>query len=785
MNKRSNINKNLTFPTFMKKVLSAEKLPKGQVCKGLLSQYAARMHSRMHTLDITQEAEHLPMGSPRAIEEGAEEWFPSIILKQESKNASLAVRRKLEPLLSFSYQDGTRTAIFQSKVEDLFRAYMQEPGRYIPEIGDSTIDHLSVATKCQLRRDLSFMLFSTMQCEFTNIFFQAVSAEHGQGVYSELTTLFDQANLEMDISTISTKVLDLYLHYEAVVQDIRNRSLIFADVKIQEIIENSGKTEDSVQTLESVYAMAAEQGLDVNDVSALITPFTGVPTAHPCNPRSTAFEKTLSELQTAAIARMSQPFVKSAPPQPLSQVEADALAKKETIAEKPGSRHASVEDLPAYLASIQSQQNTAATKLQLQIACEELANMSEIHIERPQDNSTAINWVTQQRIHSQFKQVYNTNRRLFLIQKELSLKYFGEEPREYKPLYRLSDWGLDFDGNEFVESHHFQDQYLQKIQFISNRYSELVIELIQKTNAIKNASPRRQLIKRDMMRLLVKMNAKFKVLSSDGQFAEHTYPVSDLMADAARISELALSLDAEDMDTPKDVSDIQDTAQWLSVASKDYGYHFSTFHIRQEGAIYQTIIQKALDSGALGGSGSMSLGNLDKLLMSRTPSDGFDFDKIFPPGTTSALTPHEKQFLDTFRLVGTGAIDESALEKVVISMFESPLDYLSAALVLKLCGISTEKAATLITPLCEGVESLQNIAKTLETLHASSTFVQRMVTDLTLLIGFSDGSKEASRHALFFMVQGFQDQLAQLQAKLKNKFFIVSRCGRINWKRLS
>lgn len=292
---------------------------------------------------------------------------------------------------------------------------------------------------------------------------------------------------------------------------------------------------------------------------------------------------------------------------------------------------------------------------------------------------------------------------------------FGEEALgENREIIQLGFWpGGDRDGNPFV-----------KAETTKQVADELYITILKcYYNHVKEL--RKKLTFRKVTERLEKLNSKiYKAVFLNTERVTTQYLLRETAEIRTLIKEENNGLYLSDLDA-------------LIDRIKLFGTHFASLDIRQDSRVHKMIIQEIFEKEFKVDFNLLSEEEKIRYLTKETTYiDGDDYQNEIVRDTIANV----KQLKEIQAKNG-----ERGVHRYIISNSESIFDVLIVYALFRYCGYKEEEINIDIIPLFETIKGLQEAEATMDTLYnlpVYSSHLQKRNKKQTIMLGFSDGTKD-------------------------------------------
>ena len=189
---------------------------------------------------------------------------------------------------------------------------------------------------------------------------------------------------------------------------------------------------------------------------------------------------------------------------------------------------------------------------------------------------------------------------------------------------------------------------------------------------------------------------------------------------------------------------------------KIFGTHFATLDIRQDSRVHQQIIDDIISKKSdLNIETISDQEKLDWLLKTDIILDPNDFDGITKDTLQNVYNIKSMQWKN----------GERGMHRYIISNSEAVKEVLNVFALFRLCGYSEDEINIDIVPLFETMEGLdraQNVMKQLYELPVYKKHLERRKSAQTIMLGFSDGTKDGGYLKANWEIYETKEQLTKV-----------------------
>ncbi len=198
---------------------------------------------------------------------------------------------------------------------------------------------------------------------------------------------------------------------------------------------------------------------------------------------------------------------------------------------------------------------------------------------------------------------------------------------------------------------------------------------------------------------------------------------------------------------------------------KIFGTHFATLDVRQDSRIHQKVIDEVFAKI----SGKTEVTNEEKfntLIETKDKINADDFEDILKDTLLTVSQVSEIQQRNGLR----------GMNRYIISNSDAVKDVMNVYAFFKICGYGEEEIKMDIVPLFETMEGLANAEKVMQELYQNPVYqkhLQRRGNQQTIMLGFSDGTKDGGYLKANWEIYKAKEVLTQLseQNGIKVVFF--------------
>lgn len=189
---------------------------------------------------------------------------------------------------------------------------------------------------------------------------------------------------------------------------------------------------------------------------------------------------------------------------------------------------------------------------------------------------------------------------------------------------------------------------------------------------------------------------------------------------------------------------------------KIFGTHFATLDIRQDSRIHQNVIDEII--AAKSGLNSENISTKDKLDWL------LETDVVLNPNDFEGITKDTLENIYNIRNIQKKN-GERGMSRYIISNSDGIKDVLNVYGLFRLCGYSEEEINMDIVPLFEtmdGLDAGENVMKELYELPAYRKHLERRGNAQTIMLGFSDGTKDGGYLKANWEIYETKEQLTKI-----------------------
>ncbi|MBU4537582.1 MAG: phosphoenolpyruvate carboxylase [Weeksellaceae bacterium] len=189
---------------------------------------------------------------------------------------------------------------------------------------------------------------------------------------------------------------------------------------------------------------------------------------------------------------------------------------------------------------------------------------------------------------------------------------------------------------------------------------------------------------------------------------------------------------------------------------KIFGTHFATLDIRQDSRIHQNVIDEII--AAKSGLNSENISAKDKLDWL------LETDVVLNPNDFEGITKDTLENIYNIRNIQKKN-GERGMSRYIISNSDGIKDVLNVYGLFRLCGYSEEEINMDIVPLFEtmdGLDAGENVMKELYELPAYRKHLERRGNAQTIMLGFSDGTKDGGYLKANWEIYETKEQLTKI-----------------------
>jgi phosphoenolpyruvate carboxylase len=170
-----------------------------------------------------------------------------------------------------------------------------------------------------------------------------------------------------------------------------------------------------------------------------------------------------------------------------------------------------------------------------------------------------------------------------------------------------------------------------------------------------------------------------------------------------------------------------------------FGLHFASLDVRQDSSVHTQLFEALAAANEVIPTTYTTMNDADKLTLLGNINDIAD-----------VMVLSNEVHKDTFKVVSDIKIiqqynGESGLNRYIISQCNSAVNAMEVLALFSLAGWKKEEINVDIVPLFETIEDLQHAAAVMETLYTHPVYIehlQRRKNRQTIMLGFSDGTKD-------------------------------------------
>ena len=188
-----------------------------------------------------------------------------------------------------------------------------------------------------------------------------------------------------------------------------------------------------------------------------------------------------------------------------------------------------------------------------------------------------------------------------------------------------------------------------------------------------------------------------------------------------------------------------------------FGFHLATLDLRQHSAVHEAAVAELLAAGGV--TGYASLPEAERVALLGGLLERADAGA---PRERSGLSPETRELLDTLDVVGRARRESGpeACERYVVSFTRSASDMLEVLFLARAARLAPDELRPV--PLLEQLEDLERAAPIAEELLASRAMRSAIGSELEVMVGYSDSSKQAGYVASSVALWRAQDDLARV-----------------------
>ena len=212
----------------------------------------------------------------------------------------------------------------------------------------------------------------------------------------------------------------------------------------------------------------------------------------------------------------------------------------------------------------------------------------------------------------------------------------------------------------------------------------------------------------------------------------------------------------------------------LITAVKIFKTHFATLDIRQDSSKHKLIIEAIIEKYNLSSKPFKKIGEKE-LLKILTQSSIKIHEDDFEDDLVIDTIKNVKQLKNIQQLNG-----EAATNRYIISNSETIFDMLTVYALFKFCGYENEEMNFDIIPLFETINGMDNAEYVMETLFNLPIYkkhLQHRNNTQTIMLGFSDGTKDGGYLKANWEIFETKERLSKLAKKYKIKIFFFDGRG--------
>ncbi|WP_294285469.1 phosphoenolpyruvate carboxylase [uncultured Chryseobacterium sp.] len=198
---------------------------------------------------------------------------------------------------------------------------------------------------------------------------------------------------------------------------------------------------------------------------------------------------------------------------------------------------------------------------------------------------------------------------------------------------------------------------------------------------------------------------------------------------------------------------------------KIFGTHFATLDVRQDSRIHQKVIDEVFTKIS-GKAEAMNEEKFNTLIETKDKINAEDFEDIVKDTLITVSQVAEIQQRNGLR----------GMNRYIISNSDAVKDVMNVYAFFKICGYGDEEINMDIVPLFETMEGLANAEKVMQELYRNPVYqkhLQKRGNQQTIMLGFSDGTKDGGYLKANWEIYKAKEVLTQLseQNGIKVVFF--------------
>ncbi len=207
-----------------------------------------------------------------------------------------------------------------------------------------------------------------------------------------------------------------------------------------------------------------------------------------------------------------------------------------------------------------------------------------------------------------------------------------------------------------------------------------------------------------------------------------------------------------------------------------FGLHFASLDIRQESSVHNTVLESIAEvTGSLPDNyKDLTIDQKSEVLSSLKKSE--DISKVF----ANPLVNDTLESIRTIRQIQQSN-GEPGCNRYVISQCNSALNVLEVYALFQLCGWGRNNITVDIVPLFETIDDLNNAAGIMKALYSNPAYAQHLKNrnnKQTIMLGFSDGTKDGGYFMANWSIYKAKEQLTQISREYGiNVLFFDGRGG--------